>query len=285
MLDDRYQPNEWGMTLYSKADGTSPAAGMGTNVTPAQNAYGSYVSLISGATLVADCCELTVCVNNVGISGVARDCAISLGIDPAGGSSFTAIPNADLVIGPANSYAGTGGTFYKLPFWLRAGTSIGAAASVNSATLTAVSVFVRVRGRPSHPRNIYVGSYIDSFGVVLASSCGTAVTSGGASEGAYVQLGSALTRPCGRWEFGMGLNNAAISNNTIDVDVALGTSGNPRIVIPNAPVYTNTAESLGKPAAVCEGLGAVGDLVFARCQTGNNAVNTGITLAVYGIGG
>jgi hypothetical protein len=285
MFNERYQLSDWGTTLYSKADGTSPAAGMGTNVTPGNNGYGSYASLISGAALSCDCLELTVCINNVGVSGLARDCAVSIGIDPAGGSSFTGIPGADLVAGPANLYAGTGGTFYKLPFWIKAGTSIGAAAMVNSATLTAVSVFVRVRGRNSSP-NLYVGSYIDSFGVVLAAtSAGTAVTSGGASEGAYTQLGSALTRPIAAWEFGLGLNNAAISNNIIDVDIAVGTSGNPRIVIPNATVYTNTAEAIGKPAALSPGIGSVGELVFGRCQTGNNAPNTGISLAAYGIGG
>jgi hypothetical protein len=226
-------------------------------------------------------------VNNVGISGVARDCVVSLGLDAAGGTTFTAIPGADLLIGPANLYAGGPGVVFRLPLWIRSGASIGLAASVNSPTLTAVRAFCRVRARPSHPGAIYVGSYIDSFGItVTPTSAGTSVTSGTSSEGAYAQLGSALTRPISAWEFGMGINNSAINANIIDVDVAIGSSTTVnKIVIQNAPVVSLTSEAVTKHPALAPGRGAIGDLVFARCQTGNNAANTGITIAVIGIGG
>jgi hypothetical protein len=281
------EPSEFGLTIYTPADGTAPGAGQGASVTPAQNAYGSYTTLIAGSALLEDCCELTLVVNNVGISGTARDCVVSIGLDPAGGTSFTAMPGADLLVGPANLYAGGPGVVFKLQLWIRASTSIGLAAAVNSATLTAIRAAARVRCRPSNPNAIYVGSYIDSFGVTISPTTqGTAVTSGTSSDGAFVQLGSALTRPVHMWEFGMGINNAAINSNTIEVDIAVGSSTTVnKIVIPNAPVISLTSEALTKHPALSPGRGAVGDLVFARCQSGNNAANTGITIAAYGIGG
>lgn len=285
MISSRYQRNTFGTTILSKANGTAPAAASGTAVTPAQNAYGNYATLITGANLTVDCCEITIVVNSVGISGTARDGIVSIGIDPAGGTTYTAIPGMDLLVGPAGAYAGSMGVAFRFRLFIKAGTSIGAAAAVNSATLTAVNVFAVVRGRPSHPQNIYVGSYVDSFGVTLASSSGTAVTSGTAADGTLVQLGSALTRPCYEWEFGMGINSAAINSNTIEVDIATGTSGNPNVVISNHPVLSNTSEAINKFWARSEGPGAAGDVVLARCQTGNNAANTGITIAAYGVGG
>lgn len=286
MLHSRYQRNTFGTTILSRANGTAPAAGSGTAVTPAQNAYGSYATLISGANLTVDCCELTIVINNVGISGAARDGIVSIGIDPAGGTTFVPIPGLDLLAGPSGAYAGTMGSAFRFRLWIKAGTSIGAAASVNSATLTAINVFAVVRGRPSHPQNLYVGSYVDSFGVTVSpTSAGTSVTSGTAADGALVQLGSALTRPCYEWEFGIGINSAAINNNTIEVDIATGTSGSPNVVISNHPVLSNTSEAINKFWARSEGPGSPGDVVLARCQTGNNAANTGITIAAYGTGG
>lgn len=275
-------PNTFGLVIHSTADGTRPAAATGAAVTPAQNAYGTYVSLIAGASLTYDAYEIEICVNNVGISTVARDCVVSLGIDAAGGTSFTSV--VDLVCGPAApANVGGGGTFYRFPYFIKAGTSIGVAAAVNSANLTAINAYCRVKCQPSRPDSLLVGTFIDSFGVALASSSGTAVTEGGVSEGAYVQLGSALTRPCWYWEFGYGTNNAAMAGNAIDVDIAVGSVGAQNIVIPNARVTTLSAEQLSKSYAGVYCTAAIGDLVYGRSQSSGS--NTGASIAAYGVGG
>lgn len=274
--------NEWGLVLYSTADGTRPVAGFGAAVTPGNNAYGSYVSLIAGASLTDDAYEIEILVNNVGIAATARDCVVQLGIDPAGGSSFTAL--ADLVCGPATVHNAIGsGTHFRFPLFFKAGTSIGVAAAVNSATLTAINVCCQVKCKPSRPDLVPVGKYIDQFGVTLASSAGTAITEGTASEGAYTQLGSALTRPIWWWEFGYGITNAAMAANLSHVDIAIGSAGAKKTVIANAPASVSGNEQLSKPYAGSYGLGAVGDLVYGRSQCA--AANTGVSLAAYGVGG
>lgn len=282
-------PNTWGGTLYSSPDGTRPATAFGTAITPGNNAYGSYATLISGANLTFDCLDLTVVVNNVFISTNARDCIVSLGIDPAGGTSYTSI--ADLVCGPASGYQfgsdGMIGTAFRFPLWLRSGTSIGVAASVNSSLLFNLNAFCKVRGLPSMPHALWVGSYIDQYGVSVATSAGTAFTPGGVSEGVYTQIGT-LSRPAYAFEFGMGVNDATMSQSNLDVDVAIGATGdtstaNKLIVIPNATVSTSALESISKPYAVEYGNGATGAGLYLRAQLGGT-IDSNYSVAIYAIG-
>lgn len=278
-------PNEWGAVIYSTADGTRPTTGMGAAVTPAQNAYGSYVTLISGASLTVDCLLLDICINNVGISTAARDCIVSLGVDPAGGTSFIGI--ADLVAGPASGYVssnvGQGGTMYRFPIWIKAGSSIGVAAAVNSATLTAINVFCRVRGAPSTPQHLYVGTYIDQFGVSVATSAGAAFTPGTTSEGAWTSLGT-LTRPANAFEVGIGVNDSTMTSAALDVDVGIGDSSHRKIAIANLPIATSAIETVTKPTALEYAQGAIGDQVWIRAQS-SGALDSAYSAAIYAIGG
>lgn len=281
--------NDWGgPPILSTADGTTPAATNGTSVTPAQNAYGTAVTLISGANLIYDCCELTINVNSVGITTTSRNGVVGIVTDPAGGTAFGS-PIVDLVCGPAHAYVGNGnsgggGVWFRFYLWIKAGTTIGAVAAVNSATLTAIRVSVMVRGRPSYEQGIYVGQYIDQFGVTLASSSGTAITQGGASEGAYTQIGSNLTRPLHWFQFGYAIDDPTMTNNTLHIDLGVGDGTNKKIVVQNAVVHTSSIETISW--GINDGLGnaASGDGVYARAQ-GNTALDSNNSIAVYGVGG
>jgi hypothetical protein len=278
--------NEWGLIISSIADGTRPTIAMGTSITPAQNAYGSYSTLISGASLTDDVYEIEICVCNVAIGGTARDSVAALGIDPAGGTSFTKV--TDLVCGPAAGYTGVsvnvGGYFYRFPYFIKAGTSIGMAMSVNSATVTSVNAFVRCRCRPSRPDLVPVGKWIDSYGVTLASSNGTGITPGTTSEGTLVALGTASR--AGWWvEFGYGCNNSAMQAGIIDVDLAVGNGSNLKFPILNHPVADSSSDSLSKrPGAGRYCLVANGDILYGRAQTGAT-LETGHSMAAYVVGG
>lgn len=281
--------NEFGQPIESVVDGTRPVATIGTSVTPTQNNMGTaaFGTLLSGASLTDDCYELEVCVHTVGVAGLARDCVVRIGLDPAGGTSFTTTL-VDLVCGPAAVYSSTGGAlaggvWHRLPVRIRAGTSIGAAATVNSATLTAIRVLCRVKRRPSDPR-AYVGSYVDSFGVTLASSMGTSITPGTASEGAWTQIGAALTRPL-RWlDFGYGVDNTVMNNGCHHVDIAAGDASNKRIIIANHPIFQTANEVIVKPRGGewCDV--GIGETLFARSQAGGT-LETGHSVAIYGVGG
>lgn len=277
--------NTFGLSIFSTADGTRPtSASFGTSVTPVQNAYGSYAQLISGANLTDDCYELVICVNNVGISTVSRDCVVSIGLDPAGGTSYTSL--VDLVVGPASNMGavvGSGGVWFKFPIFIAAGTSIGAAGAVSSTDVTSFGVCCVARCRPSHPENIIIGKFIDQYGVTLASSSGTAITEGTTSEGAYVALSSALTRPIVHLSFGRGHANGTMSSGLNVIDIAIGDASNKLVIISNAPVLTSSSEFQTKMPSGEPCDGAIGVIVYGRAQTSTNAPS-GVSLAAYGVG-
>lgn len=281
--------NEWGgPPILSTVDGVAPAAGNGTAVTPAQNTYGTAVTLISGANLTYDCCELTINVNSIGITTTSRNGVVGIVTDPSGGTTFGS-PIVDLVCGPAHAYAangnsGGGGVWFRFPLWIKSGTTIGAVAAVNSATLTAVRVSAMVRGRPSYPAGIYVGSYIDQFGVTLASSSGAAITQLTVTDGTFAQIGSNLTRPLHWFQFGYAIDDATMTNNTLHVDVGIGDATNRKIVVQNAPVHTAAIETISWGINDGWGNGAIGDGIWVRAQ-GNTATDSNNSIAVYGVGG
>lgn len=278
---------EYAPATTSASDGTRPAMAFGTSVTPNQNdiANATYAQLIAGASVTREMSDLLVCINTAGIAAAARDTIITIGIDPAGGSSYsTLIPN--LLCGPAGSYSGAasngGPVWFRFPIRIPAGSSIGAKASVNSSNLTAINVFCEVRGGQSAPA--YVGSVVEALGVTTASSSGTAVTPGTTSEGSYVQIGT-LTRPCHFIAWGVGVNDSTMSNNTLSVDIAIGDASNKRICVPNGFVFTAANEALGKHAQGVYVEGAIGDIVYARAQVGPNAADSNLSVAIYAVGG
>jgi len=274
--------NEWSYVLNSVADGTQPSTTFGTSVTPATNSFGSYAQLVAGASVTYDLWELDIVVHGLSASGVARNAVVRLGIDPAGGTSYTTV--ADLLVGPAGSIT-AGGVRFTFPYAVKAGSSIGIAGSVNSGTLTAFRAFCTGRGMPSHPESIRAGAYIDAFGVTLASSSGTAVTPGTAAEGSWTEIGT-LTRTCWHWNFGIGVNDSTMTALTMLVDIGIGDASNKKIVISNAWTSSNTAEEVYKGFAhSCGyGLGVSGDKVYARIQA-STTPDSNVSIACYGTGG
>jgi len=274
-------PNEWGLVISSVADGTRPAAAWGTSVTPGNNAYGSYVQVLTATS--DETYLMRVTLNSFAVSAAARDALVTIGIDPAGGSSYSDLI-VDLVASCAHTYI-AGPVVYEFPLRVPAGATLAAKATVNNATVGTGSVAIELFGRPSRPELVKAGSFVQTFGNVPASSRGTPVTFGTTGEGAWTQIGSALTVPLWAWEFGMGANNAAIVGNGIHVDIGLGDASNKKVVIPNAYVNTTTVETITKPSAIRPGLGAVGDIVYARGQAGPGAADTTNSIIVYGTGG
>lgn len=275
------RPNQgFGLVLSNPADGVRAVINNGVSVTPAQNAYGSYVQLFSGAAVTDDVYEIWITINNVAVSTVARDCVVSVGLDAAGGTSYTSL--VDLIGGPAAGYTTLFGTTYRFPLFIKAGTSIAVAGAINSATLTAFNVMCRLYCRPEDPSSLYVGTYIDQYGVTIGSSAGTGITEGAASEGTYVALGT-LTRPCSWIDFGLGVNNNNMTASFPEVDIAIGDGSNKRVVIPNAPTITLTSEQIAKPPAGRHCKGSTNDIIYGRAQSSGSG-NTGTSLAAYVVG-
>lgn len=279
---------DFGLVLSSIADGTQPGNAIDKLVTPGTNAYGAYTQLLAGAAVTDDCYEIEITVSGRG--NVQPDALVAIGADPAGGSSYTDII-ADLVCGPVWSYfdgaewSTSGGCVFTFPLYIRAGTSLAARGSVQAGVL-GLGVSIILRARPSHPELLPRGAFVTTLGSVLANSAGTAIVPGLVSEGAWTQIGGALTTPLWWWEFGYGLRAGLASAGRTHVDIAIGDASNKKIIIANAPIVRATNLTQRKMSAGRYGLGNIGDLVYARAQTvgaGGNGGNQSI--AVYGVGG
>lgn len=268
------------------ADGTRVAAAQGTSLTPGNNTYGSYAAILSA--LSDDTYWIEININSGATAAAARDMLVTIGVDPAGGTSYTDTIN-HLLGSCASAYQSgstpCGGIWYRFPLRIRAGSTVAAKASVNNATVGTVSVAMKAWGRPSRPELVRVGSFVRTFGETTASSRGTTVTPGGASEGSYVQLGSALAESLWYWEFGLGVNSGTMVNAAHEVDIAVGDASNKKIVISNGLVLECSAESIAKLPNGAHGSAVSGDLVYGRIQTGpGNAAGT-VSLIAYGCGG
>lgn len=290
------EANRYGLTLSSVAIGTQPVAAQGTAVTPGNLSYGSFVQVpvMNGANTATsdDSCEVEIGINTVGIPATARDCLVRIGWDPAGGTSYgvAARTSIDHLLGScASAYMGGtgglgGGVNYRFPLRIPAGSTVAAQAMVNSATVTALNVFMRLRGRPSNPDLIYIGQFVDTYGITLGSAAGTSVTPGTAARGAYVSLGT-LTQTYGYFEFGLGCSDSTMANLGYEVDIAVGDGSNKDIIIESALITASNAETITKPGGFGRNaLSGTASTLFGRMQA-MTTPDSNVSLAVYAVGG
>jgi len=290
------EANRFGLTLSSVPIGTQPAAAQGTDVTPGNLSYPTFLQIpvMNGANTATsdDSCEVEIGINTVGIAATARDCLVRIGWDPAGGTSYGVAARTSidhLLASCASGYMGAAGgvgpgVVYRFPLRIPAGSTVAAQAMVNSATLTAINVYVKLRCRPSRPHLLYVGSFVDPYGITLGSAAGTAITPGTGSRSAYVSLG-ALTQTYGFFELGLGCNDATMANVGYEVDVAIGDGSNKDIIIESAAFTATNAETLTKQTGNGRhALAGTASTLFVRAQA-STTPDSNISAAVYAVGG
>ncbi len=263
-----------------------PSANSGTSVTPGNNTKGSYAAVLTSGNVAFDVFGMLININSNSVSAAARNTLVDIGVDPAGGSSYSVlVPN--LLGSCATSLIVGFGLNYYFPIWVKAGSSIGARASVNNATVGTLRVIVTVFGKPRLPQLAKVGTYVTDFGTTAASSSGTAVTSGTVSVGAYTSLGT-LAKEYWYWQQGLGINDSTMtSGNLYNGDLAFGDGSNKQLIIRNQMwAIPNANESL--MSALPLGLGprvvANGASVFGRLQCSGTA-DSSLSMIAYGVGG
>ncbi len=283
--------NKFLKTIKSPAEATRPATTMGTSVTPATNSYGSYVQLIDGSTAWSvndgDGYELWININGVGVSAAAHASAVTIGLDLAGGTSYTDFI-VDLLGGPAAAYAGSAngsGVWYVFPVRVPNGASVGVKATRSVGT-TAFFVMAKIKCRPTEPNQVRAGTFVRTFGATGGGSpSGTAVTPGTTSEGAWASIGT-TAEDLWFWEFGYSIENATMSINTILIDIGVGDASNKMLMIDDAEVNSYQTEAITKGYRLGDaGESKSGDLVYARAQVGINVTPSNFTMAVYAVGG
>jgi hypothetical protein len=271
----------WRVSSFTARPVNSP----GTSVAPGNNTKGSWSQLLAGASVTSDVWLVHVNFHAVSASAAIRDCIADIGIDPAGGSSYTVLL-PDLLCSCAGSIAlSTGmGIDYLFPIHIPSGASVAVRFSVNNATVGSARCWIRCYGKPEHPELTRKGQVCQAIGITAASSSGTAVTPGTTSEGTWTSLGT-LTRQAWWWQLGIGIADATMTDNILYAcDLSAGSAGGDSMIIEDQMVGSNSAEQLTYRAPLGQGARtmAAGVSVFGRMQCSGTA-DSALSMAAYAV--
>lgn len=260
----------------------------GTQTVPGNNTFGTPVQI--GANLTEDLWAIRFQITGVAASAQGKDCLVQIGFDFAGGTTFPASPDRynsiTLLASCAGPYNQGGGVEYFFPLFVPAGTAILARSSVNNATVGSAYVAWHGYGRPKNPESCRAGSFVESLGIVSATSRGTTVTPGTTSDGTAVLLGTLDSdHSCWYWEYGYGCNDTTMSNAALHADLQAGSGG--PFVLQNGLVNTTTSETVNKRASarvvpIFDVAG--GTEIYGRLQSSGTA-DSNVSMAAYGVGG
>lgn len=267
--------------------GADPSATFGTSVTPgASNAEGSWTQVASAANIAEDVLWMYLQVHTGATSANAKNQLLDIGVDPAGGTSYSAIIS-NLQVGDSPSLTVPGNREHVFPFLIRAGSSVAVRVQGSNATAGTVRVPVRFYGRPTQREHVPVGMFSQTFGTITNSS-GQSFTPGNAADGAWTDLGS-VTNPLWWFQVGYSIDNTAVSAEYTYIEVAWGDASNKTSMFKMMHGGT-TGETCGLAAQTqllaCAAYNPVpaGANIYIRGRC-DNAPDTGYHATVVGIGG
>ena len=221
------------------------SGGDGVSVTPGySNVMGSWVDLF-GALLNEDSYGIYLRMSDGNTSGVATPFLVDIGVDAAGGTSYSVlIPS---LLGFGFGSMGTVGwrkAIYYFPVFIPKGARVAVRAQTSATSGAVFSVRARVAQKPSRPDLVRCGTFVDVIGADPANSRGTTYSVPSASAWSpWTSLGSA---PRDGWWIAPSYCNdvASMVNNTYGVDIAVGDTTNKRILLPDMKVgHQNAPET------------------------------------------
>jgi hypothetical protein len=270
---------------FSSTGATRVAAAWGTSVTPGNNTMGTYAQVLSAANVAKDVFGIYIQFNSNAVSAAARDTICDIGVDTAGGSSYTVLIPTLLASCAAPSIGATGsGLNYYFPLYIPAGSTVACRASVNNATVGTLRCGIRVVGAPRHRQNMHVGTKVIAYGISAGTSTGTAVTPGTSSEGSWTSLGTIASgdNPW-YWQYGVGINQGTITAVAYSGDLGIGDGSNKAIVCEDRVWQGTTTEQWYDNGSIPSHYqAAAGDIVYGRLQCSGTAVS-GISMAAWGV--
>lgn len=280
-VPDGVQDFGWraGNVLTTRPNGTT----WGTSVTSAasNNTKGSWTQCLSA--LANDVYWIDLMFTGLGASGLNNQGLMDVGVDPAGGSSYSVlIP--DLMVGHCSPLNVGPGIRYFFPLRIRAGSTV--AFRLQTATLSqSVRGVIQVYGRPRDPNAVRSGQYVEAFGPNTSNSQGVNLTPGTTSDGSYVSLGT-TTKSLWWWQLGFTQNSAGTNGQVFMTDIAYGSSGNELPIITNqqhAFMSANSQLATNGSQVGCEKRVPSGANVYARSITSGVAFTC--SAAAYAVGG
>jgi hypothetical protein len=241
--------------------------------------------LATGAQLTQDVYWIEVLVH--GTSGTGdRQMLLDIGVDPAGGTSYTWIISNIVVGNTPIPPAGGVGFHFLFPFYIKSGSQVACRTQCNQISITA-RVMAKFYGQPSNPEIAPRGAFSETIGTITNSQ-GVGFTPGNAADGTW-QLLVTATKSMWWWQVAFSVNNATITAETAYVDLAFGDGSNKHLIIRAQHFGTTSETCCDLLAANMSFLQAykpvpAGASLYIRGRA-NNAPDTGYNGVAVGIGG
>lgn len=279
-------PKKINSFLWKFSNYTVPSATPGTSVVPgASNAEGAWTQVASAANMAFDSQLMFIAVGGGNTSAGQKDHLLDIGVDPAGGTSYTAVIS-NLVCGQTQAVT-TAFDEFVFPFFIKAGSSVAVRVQGNNATAGTVRVVATFYGRPTSPEMVPYGTVSQTLGTITGSA-GTTVAPGNAAEGTWTSLGT-TTRDLWHWQMGVQLSNGTITAQYATYDLAYGDATNKEIIIEDKHVgFYGTAEikasNMNRHLVEAYRYVPSGSTIYARgrCSTAPTAT---YNVTAIGIGG
>lgn len=275
--------------LYSNVSATRPATAWGfSHTSGTAPTFSAYATLVAAANITTDIFGIELMFNNAANAATTRNLLVNIGIDTAGGTTFTTrIPQ--LLAGHAGIVTIGGGISYYFPLYIPSGSSIGIQATGTAAI--PFNTAVKLYGRPRNPDSINAGGYVINYGTTIGTGAtgavGTAITVGTTAEGAYTSVGT-TTRDHWWWQMGHTLIDTNIAAAGVSFDMAAGSSItlNNRIFEDQFFFYDGSERIWNclLPLYTYYGKTATGDIIYIRGQSSALA-ETSLSVAAWGLGG
>jgi hypothetical protein len=268
--------------------GADPSTTPGTSVVPgASDAEGSWTQVLGA--LGQDVTGFYLLVTGGGTASNIKSHLLDVGVDPAGGSSYTAILSnlvcgASSVLAGGTGLSGMGLSFY-FPLRIRAGSTVAVRIQGSNATAGTVRVAIRAWGQPDLPHLWPVGQYTETIGTITGSQ-GVSFTPGNAADGSWASLGS-TTRELWWWQIGYQISNGTITSETTYIEIAYGDATNKHVIcrlqhIGNTNEYCGNVMPVQLIESYCRVPAGSNLYIRGRC---NNAPDTGYNGVAVGVGG
>jgi hypothetical protein len=227
-----------------------------------------------------------IAVGGGNLTAVAKNHLLDIGVDPAGGTSYTAVIS-NISCGQTQAVT-TGWDEFVFPFFVKAGSSVAVRVQGSHTTAGTVRVVADFFGRPTNPEMVPCGTYSETIGTITNSN-GPTIVAGSTAEGAWTSIGT-TAKDLWNWTLGYQLNNGTITASYYAVDLAYGDATNKEIILENVAFgFYGTAEIkastlMGRSLIRKDRYVPGGSTLYVRVAC-SAAPIAGSTVTVIGIGG
>lgn len=272
---------------YYATNGNAPSNTPGTNVAgngTTINTKGIWYNVLSALT--ADVYWVGIAVNKLVNSGLFTHCMLDIGVDSAGGSSYTAVVSNIICSDASQPAQAGGGLVFYFPIYIKAGSTVAIRAQT-SITTASCNVVIEAFGRPSHPHLVPAGMFSETIGLGTAPNATPFTPGNSGANGSWASLGT-TTKNLWWMQLCVQCTNTTITAMTYNFDLAYGDATNKIMLIEDMRVTTTTGESIGHYCNIggtARGACQVpaGSTLYVRGRCSGTAV-TGWQAAAVGVG-